>query len=712
MEGGMRKIGVILGIVFALLVVAMAAVWVLANPNRHRDLIQTQLENQLGRKVTLGEMSLGLLPLRFQVKDPVIAEDPGLNQPQPFIRAEQLSVMVDLFPLLSGNVRVKSIELRRPAVQLIRSKQGVWNFATLGSKSAAASTTATQPSPGKTVSLDNLAITDGQVDITDQQRGSKSEYNHIDLTLTGYAPDKPFSFDLAAHIQGDGAQEVRLKGEAGPVASNDPADTPFHGTLQLNQVGIEGLMKFLDTQVITQAQGVLSGESNIGSQGGSITTSGKIKIDKAQVNKLDIGYPIAFDYNLTAKTNEGLINIENATLQLGQTPLSVAGSVRTATTPVAMNLKIKSADVSIAEIARLASAFGVVFPRGTTVGGRVNTDLQLTGSSAKPAITGKIGGRNLKISGEGIPQPVEVKAINLALSPSAIQSDQFNATSGKSTIVGQFALHQYTSNSPSVDLRLRAPEATLPEIQAIAKAYGVTALDQISGGGALNFDLNASGPVQALSTDAAIKALNGVINLDFSPLKIAGFDTLHELGKLGGFAQGQTDQNSTEMVKIAGKILVKNGVAQTDGLNAQLLGANLLAAGTSDLSAQTLNLRVSTVFSKAFSDKVAGSRAGGLLNAALTNNSGEIVIPALVTGNIKKPVFSPDLKAVAQLQKQKFLPSLDNPGGAIGNILGVLKGKQDTGNQDNTKQDTSKQEQPTPASTIKGLLDAFGKKKP
>src|SRR5204862_2924466 len=118
---------------------------------------------------------------------------------------------------------------------------------------------------------------------------------------------------------------------------------------------------------------------------------------------------------------------------------------------------------------------------------------------------------------------------------------------------------------------------------------------------------------------------------------------------------------------------------------AQLAAASLFTTGTADLSTETLNLKVSTVFSKAFSDKVAGTRAGGLLNVALTNSAGEIVLPALVTGNMKRPAFSPDVKAVAELQKQKLLPSLDNPAGAIGNLLGILKGKQDSG----------KQEQPT-----------------
>src|SRR5262249_5880878 len=147
--------------------------------------------------------------------------------------------------------------------------------------------------------------------------------------------------------------------------------------------------------------------------------------------------------------------------------------------PVTMDLKIKSGEVSIAEIARLASAFGVAFAPGATVAGRVSTDVQAKGSFAKPILSGTIAGRDLRISGQGIPQPVQVNAVNLALSPTAIQSNEFNATSGKTTVVGKLAVLQYASSSPSADVELRAPGATLPEIQSIAKAYGMNGLDQI-----------------------------------------------------------------------------------------------------------------------------------------------------------------------------------------------------------------------------------------
>ena len=212
---------------------SLGAIWVLANPNRHRELILTQLEAQLGRKVTLGEMSLGFLPLRFKVENPVIAEDPSIGAAQPFVRAEELDVRIELLPLLRGNLNVNSLELRRPSVELVRTRQGVWNFSTLGSKTTASST-APKSGSGREFSLSRLAIHDGQIGITDlQQRRPRAGYDHIDLTLLDYTAGKPFSFDLAAHIQGEGAQEVRLKGEGGPVSSTNPANTPFHGTLKL-----------------------------------------------------------------------------------------------------------------------------------------------------------------------------------------------------------------------------------------------------------------------------------------------------------------------------------------------------------------------------------------------------------------------------------------------------------------------------------------------
>src|ERR1700691_2214733 len=135
-----RKIGIIVGIVVAVIVIAIVVVFAVFNPNDYKATIQTKLEQQLGRKVSLGDMSLGILPLRFKVANLSIADDPKFSN-DPFIQTQLLSVSVKLMPLLSKSVEVDSLSLERPNVNLIRNAQGVWNFASLGQTQAPASTT-------------------------------------------------------------------------------------------------------------------------------------------------------------------------------------------------------------------------------------------------------------------------------------------------------------------------------------------------------------------------------------------------------------------------------------------------------------------------------------------------------------------------------------------------------------------------------------------
>jgi len=127
----MRKLKIIAGIVVALIVVAVVAIWLLLDVNKYRPQIQAKLEAQLQRKVTLGNMSLGLLPFRFTVQNVVIAEDPAFKSEFPFTHAKQLDVRVSLLPLLTGNVKVNSVDLDEPSVELIRDSRGVWNFSSL-----------------------------------------------------------------------------------------------------------------------------------------------------------------------------------------------------------------------------------------------------------------------------------------------------------------------------------------------------------------------------------------------------------------------------------------------------------------------------------------------------------------------------------------------------------------------------------------------------
>ncbi len=695
----MRKIAIAVAIVVVLIVVAVGVFVATFNPNDYRATVQTKLEQQLDRKVGLGNMDLGLFPLRFRVTNLSISDDPKFNSKLPFVQTQELSVSVKLIPLLSKSVEVDALTLERPVVELIKNAQGVWNFATLGQKEPAAPSSSQQQ-----FSLGELAIKDGQVAITDlQDRKPRTVYDHINLKLTDFAPDTPFNLDASVHLPGAGSQEVRLQGKGGPLSHANPASTPFKGTLDLKGVGIAGLQKFLQSPALINTDGVLSGHTNIASQGGKLLASGQMNLDKPRLHGIDVGYPINADYDVSDDLNDDVLRINKGAIKLGPTPLFISGTVNSHATPAILALNLKASDVSIAEIARLAAAAGMAFSPNTTVNGQINADIQARGPADKPLLNGSLIGRNMQITGKEIAKPVEVKALHIELNPTEVRSDPFNITSGGTTATAQFSVKLYTSNSPIVDATLRAPQAALPDLLAMAKAYGVTSLDKVSGAGNLNLDMHAAGPLQSISADQIVKALNGTINLNFNNVRYAGVDVAHQLTSLLGSGKAaQKDQGFTNVLKMTGAILVKNGIAQTNNLQALLDIGNVGAVGTADLASQTLNMQVNAVLTKAFSQQVGSAGVGSLMNAALANSQGELVIPATVTGTFQNPRFAPDVQKMAQMRLKGLIPTGDNPLGGASSILGGLMG------QKGQQPAKGQPQQPNPVNQI---MDLFGTKK-
>jgi AsmA protein len=690
----MRKIVIVIGIVVAVIAIAVGVFVATFNPNDYRGTIQSKLELQLDRKVTLGNMELGLFPLRFRVFNLGIAEDPKFGS-RNFIQTQELSVSVKLLPLLSKSVQVDSLSLDRPSVELIKNAQGVWNFASLGQKTPAAAPSSSQQS----FSLGELAINDGQIAITDlQDRRPRTVYDHINLKLTDFAPDSPFKLDASVHLPGSGSQEVNLSGKGGPLSHTNPAATPFKGTLELKGVEIAGLQKFLQSPALVNTDGVLSGHTDISTEAGKLAANGQMNLDKPRLHGIDVGYPINVDYDVSDDLTNDLLRINKGAIKLGPTPVSVTGTVNQKPTPAQLDVDLKANGVSIAEIARLAAAAGIAFAPGTTVNGQINANIKAQGPADKPALNGTLVGQNIQVSGKEIAKPVEVKAVNIALSPTEIHSDNFNVTSGGTTAAVQFAMKQYASNSPQVDATVRAPQAALPDLLAMAKAYGVTSLDKLSGAGNLSLDMHAAGPVQSFSSNEVVKALNGTINLNFNNMRYAGVDVAHQLTSLLGSGQSASkDQGYTNIQKMTGAILVKNGIATTNNLQATLDIGNVGAAGTANLASQSLNMEVNAVLSKAFSQQVGSAGVGSFMNSALANSQGELVIPATVTGTFQNPKFAPDVQKMAQMKLKGLIPSGDNP---LGSLLGGATGQKG--------QQPAAGQQQNPVNQIMGL---FGTKK-
>ena len=729
----MRRAVIGIAIFLGVLVAALAIFAATFNINKYRGTIQSELESKLGRRVFLGEMHLSVFPPRFRVENPSIADDPAFSSGTPFIKAQELDVSVKLLPLLHKQVELNSVSLQRPSVNLIKDRQGTWNFASLGhpANNNAPSTnaqpehppqpasgkpnpstgpSAPSPSPASQFSLGKLDITDGTISVLDQQTGEKpSVYDHIDASLKNFSPQHPFTIMVAAHMASSGSQ-AQLEGEGGPIDNAQPANTPFHGTLSLKQVNTSDLSKFLSSPALTGTEGVITGDTKINNQSGKLSAQGENHIQNVKLHGTDLGFPISVQYDLTDDLNAQLTTIRDLVLQLGSTPLHLNGTVNSKPPTPDIDLNVKANNVSIAEALKLAALSGMALSPGTEASGNLNANLQARGPADKPALNGTVVASNVQLSGKQIAQPVQIPSLNLNLTPSQVQSNPFNVTSAGTTVNTQFTLRNYQSPTPVIDAKLHAPNAQLPAILAMAKAYGVTSLDKISGAGTMNLDMRANGPLKSVNSAEIMRTLNGTVDINFNNVKYSGTNISHELSSIAGFlnpnAASSSSENVTTISTMTGKIAVQNGIAETNNLQAKLDIGNVGVAGTANLVNQALNLRLTAVLQQSVSQKVGGNSIGGYAKTALANNEGQLVIPATVTGTFSNPKFAPDVQQIAQMKLKGLVPDLNNPSALTGTLQNLLGGAKPNNAQNPQAQQPSPQQ-----NAVQQLLGLFGKKK-
>ncbi len=518
----MRKLAIAVGVVVLLIIVAALVLPHVIDVNQYRGQIQAQVQKQLNRPVQLGEMSLSVVPLAVEIQNVSIGDDPGFRSNLPVAQVQRLNVSLKLLPLLTRDVELQRLRLEHPTIELIRNGAGVWNFASFGQPrpqppmnqvAPPKGAPAQAPAPpaagqGNSFVLGELQIVDGQIAVTDlQKHQARAVYDHIDATLKDYAPGKPFSLDVAAHLPGNGS--LKLTGNGGPISDAQMMSTPFKGTLRLDHVSVAGVRKFLNTPELEGTDAILTGSADFSSANGMMSGKGSLRAENTVIHGVQVGYPITADFNLTDDLANDVVQISQGEIKLGSTPLSVSGSVNTRANPSVVDMNVHATNASIDEAARLASAFGVAFSPNTKISGQLTANVHATGPTDHLAFTGNVSGRNLQITGKEIPQTVKVPQIDLAMTPQEIRSNSFMATSGATTLNAQMTMSPYTGNSPIVDATVKTVNAKLDEFLNIAKAYGAGATEGMSGSGNITLDVHATGPVK--NTDAMTFTGTGAI---------------------------------------------------------------------------------------------------------------------------------------------------------------------------------------------------------
>ena len=472
--------------------------------NRYRGFLQAALAERLGREVSLGRMHLSLVPLALRVENVVIGENPAFQTGRSFLAAEELRLRLRLFPVFQGRLELLAVELRRPLIELVRASDGAWNFTTLGRDACGMPLRGARP-------LDRLVLTNGEVAVS-RRPESRVVYRNIDAQLHDYRSDGPFDIGLAVTLPDHGAERLSLRGRAGPFVREDIGRTSFDGNLTFDRVSLTALRLFLQGRPFEGTDAVVSGTASVRNRDGELSSKGSLRLEQARTHGVALSYPIDTSFDVARDSTRKLLTIRSATVSLDQTPLSLAGTVDLQPTIPELDVHVTASEVSLEKAARLTSAFGLAFGADTRVRGRFSTDIRLRGPASRPGFDGSLQLRDVSISGPDIPQPVRTDAVDLSLTPAEIRSNDFPASTNGTSLGLRIAVKQYTTSNPILDARIQTAGADFGDVLNVARAWGVHAVDGVTGTGRLTLDVRATGPGHA-------PALSGSGRLEEATLK-------------------------------------------------------------------------------------------------------------------------------------------------------------------------------------------------
>ena len=188
----MKKWKKILAVVVALLAVFIVALLVLANvlitPERVRQTILPLAEENLQRKIDLGDIKVSLFS-GIEIQGLTIYEK---DSDEVFVATDQVRLKYQLLPLLAMKVVIDEVRLEKPTIRVVRFSDGQFNFSSLlgeveaddrsqdlasneTSKDAASKDTGSTPI---TLLVSQVLVQDGQLVFLDHVLNNQAPYRY------------------------------------------------------------------------------------------------------------------------------------------------------------------------------------------------------------------------------------------------------------------------------------------------------------------------------------------------------------------------------------------------------------------------------------------------------------------------------------------------------------------------------------------------------
>ena len=458
-----RTLRVIL-VVIAVLVVLVLVAPFLIPVNQFRPTIEEKASAALGRKVNVGNLSLSLFSGSLAADNLSIADDPKFSN-SPFLAAKSVKVGVDLLPLiLSKQLNVTNIVIDSPAVTLLRSPGGEWNYSSFGAPAAKSQEKQAPPPPKETqkpspsnageFSVEKLELRNGSVVIGSTSSQKRSKYDKVDLTASNVSLTTQFPVTLTANLPGGGT--LKLDGTAGPLDQENTALTPVNAKLTINNLNL-ATTGLLDPSA--GLGGLLDLNANIASKNGEAHLSGSAKLSKALLvaGGSPAAVPVVVDFNTKYDLRKNRGVLEPSTLKIGTAVAHLSGTyeVPADSDAVVLHVKVEGQNMPAKDLEAFLPALGIHMPSGASLqAGTLNTNLEISGPTNKLITSGNVGMFNAKLAGfdlgsklaavsklvglnTGKDLDIEKMTTDLHVAPTGLQAQNFQAVvPSMGTLVG------------------------------------------------------------------------------------------------------------------------------------------------------------------------------------------------------------------------------------------------------------------------------------
>ena len=211
---------------------------------RNKDYLIGQVEQALGRKITVDKIEVTLSPVGARLVNFAMTDDPAFSA-DAFLRAKDLRVDLRLLPLLIGQFQLKGMVLESPLITIVRDARGQYNFAShaLNGKSDGDSADSGKNASAKKQYrqlfwVPSLNVSDGTLLYRDLKNGGELTATQINLKVNDFEWDEPFDIELEAAVMA-GKHNLKFKSRIGPIVDyRDYREVPLDGDIHADALDL------------------------------------------------------------------------------------------------------------------------------------------------------------------------------------------------------------------------------------------------------------------------------------------------------------------------------------------------------------------------------------------------------------------------------------------------------------------------------------------